>query len=54
MTSATIKLFLPRGDAKSLRTAEISNWTGKAIAARERRWTSCSSARNSTRRASTS
>jgi len=33
MTSATIKLFLPRGDAKSIRTAEISNWTGKAIAA---------------------
>ena len=33
VTSATIKLFLPRGDAKSLRTAEISNWTGKAIAA---------------------
>jgi len=33
MSSATIKLFLPRGDAKSLRTAEISNWTGKAIAA---------------------
>jgi hypothetical protein len=33
MTTATIKLFLPRGDAKSLRTAEISNWTGKAIAA---------------------
>jgi hypothetical protein len=33
MTSATIKLFLPRGDGKSLRTAEISNWTGKAIAA---------------------
>jgi hypothetical protein len=33
MTSATIKLFLPCGDAKSLRTAEISNWTGKAIAA---------------------
>jgi hypothetical protein len=31
--TATIKLFLPRGDAKSLRTAEISNWTGKAIAA---------------------
>src|SRR6266849_3071054 len=27
MTSATIKLFLPRGDAKNLRTAEISNWT---------------------------
>ncbi|MDB5346258.1 MAG: hypothetical protein JWP89_4635 [Schlesneria sp.] len=33
MRSATIKLFLPHGDAKSLRTAEISNWTGKAIAA---------------------
>lgn len=33
MTSATIKLFLPRGDAKSLRTAEISNWTGMAVAA---------------------
>lgn len=31
--SATIKLFLPRGDAKSLRTAELSNWSGKAIAA---------------------
>lgn len=33
MTSATIKLFLPRGDAKSLGTAEISNRTGKAVAA---------------------
>jgi hypothetical protein len=33
MESATIKLFLPHGDAKSLRTAEISNWTGKAVAA---------------------
>jgi len=33
MTSATIKLYLPRGDAKSLRTAEIFNWTGKAVAA---------------------
>jgi len=33
MASATIKLFLPRGEAKSLRTAEISNWTGKAVAA---------------------
>ena len=33
MPSATIKLFLPRGDAKSLRTAQISNWTGKALAA---------------------
>ena len=33
MTSATIKLFLLRGDAKSIRTAEISNWSGKAVAA---------------------
>lgn len=33
MRSATIKLFLPDGDAKGLRTAEISNWTGKALAA---------------------
>ena len=32
-TSATIRLFLLRGDAKSLRTAEISNWSGKAVAA---------------------
>lgn len=31
--AATIKLFLPYGDAKRLRTAELSNWTGKAIAA---------------------
>ena len=33
MASATIKLFLPSGDAGRLRTGEISNWTGKAIAA---------------------
>jgi hypothetical protein len=33
MTPATIRLFLPRGDTKSLRTAEISNWTCKAVAA---------------------
>lgn len=33
MPHATIKLHLPRGDAKSLRSAEIMNWTGKAIAA---------------------
>jgi hypothetical protein len=33
MNSATIKLFLPHGDAKSLRTAEIMNWTGFAVAA---------------------
>jgi hypothetical protein len=32
MTSATIKLFLVHGDPKRLRTAEISNWTGKAVA----------------------
>lgn len=33
MPTATIKLFLPQGDPKSLRTAEISNWSGKALAA---------------------
>lgn len=31
--SATIKLFLPLGDPKKVRTAEISNWSGKAVAA---------------------
>jgi len=33
MPSATIKIFLVHGDAKRLRTAELSNWTGKAVAA---------------------
>jgi len=32
MSSATIKIFLVHGDAKRLRTAELSNWTGKALA----------------------
>ncbi len=32
MPSATIKLFLVHGDAKRLRTAELSNWNGKAVA----------------------
>jgi len=32
MASATIKIFLIHGDPKRLRTAELSNWTGKAIA----------------------
>ncbi len=32
MPSATIKIFLAHGDAKRLRTAEMSNWTGKAVA----------------------
>jgi hypothetical protein len=32
MSSATIKIFLVHGDPKRLRTAEISNWTGKAVA----------------------
>lgn len=32
MSTATIKLFLVHGDAKRLRTAELSNWNGKAIA----------------------
>lgn len=32
MPSATIKIYLPHGDPKRLRTGEISNWTGKAVA----------------------
>lgn len=32
MSSATIKMFLVHGDPKRLRTAELSNWTGKAVA----------------------
>jgi hypothetical protein len=32
MSSATIKIFLVHGDPKRLRTAELSNWSGKAIA----------------------
>lgn len=32
MSTATIKIFLVHGDPKRLRTAEISNWTGKAVA----------------------
>lgn len=32
MPSATIKMFLVHGDPKRLRTAELSGWTGKAVA----------------------
>ena len=32
MPPATIKIFLVHGEPKSLRTAELSNWTGKAVA----------------------
>lgn len=32
MPSATIKIFLAHANPKRLRTAELSNWTGKAIA----------------------
>lgn len=32
MTTATIRIFLANGDPKRLRTAELSNWTGKAVA----------------------
>ncbi len=32
MASATLKLFLVHGNPKRLRTAELSNWTGKAVA----------------------
>ena len=31
--STTIKLFLPFGDPQKVRTAEISNWSGKAVGA---------------------
>ena len=30
--TATVKIFLAKGDPASVRTAEISNWTGKAVA----------------------
>lgn len=33
MQPATIKIFLAKGNPEALRTAEISNWTGKAITA---------------------
>ena len=33
MSTATIKLYLANGDPKRLRTGEISNWSGKAVAA---------------------
>ena len=32
MPSATIRIFLAHGDPKRLRTAELSNWSGKAVA----------------------
>lgn len=32
MATATIRIFLVQGDPKRLRTAELSNWTGKAVA----------------------
>ncbi|MDF3012242.1 MAG: hypothetical protein K0Q78_446 [Cellvibrio sp.] len=33
INSATIKIFLPYGDPKKVRVAELSNWSGKGIAA---------------------
>lgn len=32
MPTATLKMFLACGDPKRLRTVELSNWTGKAVA----------------------
>lgn len=32
MPTATLKIYLVFGDPKRLRTAELSNWTGKAVA----------------------
>ena len=37
MGSTTIKIFLAHSDPKRLRTAELSNWTGKAVAAPKNR-----------------
>ncbi len=31
-STATVKIFLAEGDPDSIRTAEISNWSGKAVA----------------------
>lgn len=31
-TTATVRIFLAKGSPTSVRTAEISNWTGKAVA----------------------
>lgn len=31
MPTATLKMFLAYGDPKRLRTAELSNWNGKAV-----------------------
>jgi len=31
VATATLKIFLPYGDPKRLRTAELSGWTGKAV-----------------------
>ena len=33
LQAATIKLFLVHGSPNGLRTAELSNWSGKAVAA---------------------
>ena len=30
--TATVKIFLTQGSPTSVRTAELSNWTGKAVA----------------------
>ena len=32
MAGVKIALFLPKGDAQSLRAAQIGNWTGLALA----------------------
>ena len=34
--SLSIKLFLVKGSSSGLRTAEIFNWSGKALPAREK------------------
>jgi len=32
LATATLKIYLAFGNPKRLRTAELSNWTGKAVA----------------------
>jgi hypothetical protein len=38
MSTTTIRIFLVHGDPNRLRTAELSNWTGKAGAPDVAEW----------------
>ncbi len=41
MQPATIKIFLAEGKPEGIRTAEISNWTGRLLQAQDLSWLSC-------------